>query len=163
MAYRLGTVSESHLVGVHPEICRVEHRAIEITEQDFGAFEGLRDLERQKKLFHAGASRTMASYHLTGDAIDNVPYIDGRLQWQLGPGLKVAQAMLLAAGECAVPMIWGAVWDRLLGSLDVKQLGEEIRLYRERYRAAHPPFQTHDGEWHHPEAFVDVPHFQRVR
>ena len=62
--YQLGKTSLAKLQGVHPNLVKVIQRAIEITGQDFGVNEGLRTVERQKRLFAAGASKTMNSKHI---------------------------------------------------------------------------------------------------
>lgn len=153
MTFALGKTSEANLLGVQPKlICAVRY-AIKRTTQDFGVHEGLRSLERQKKLVASGASRTLDSYHLDGFAVDLVPYIDGRLQWQPGPCLVVAKWMLHASHDLAVRLVWGAVWDRELGSLNPDDLDGAVDQYVLRYKAAHP------GK----KPLIDMPHFQLVR
>ncbi len=165
MTYRLGMVSESKLEPVEPGLAACVRRAIQITLQDFGVFEGLRDIERQRKLVAAGASRTMNSYHLPdrfglSHAVDLVPYIDGRLLWQDVPCLRVAEAMHQAATELAVELTWGGVWDRPLRALDRTNLAAEINAYTKRWHLSHPRPANHDGPW---EPLIDRPHFQGQR
>ena len=79
--YTLGKTSLSKLNGVHPDLVKVIKRAIELTSQDFSVNEGLRTLERQKRLVAAGASRTLNSKHLKqsdgyGHASDLIPWGD---------------------------------------------------------------------------------------
>ncbi len=69
MTFALGPVSDAHLEGVHPELVRAVRYAIAATTVDFQVFEGLRSLERQKELVAKRVSRTMKSYHLTGDEV----------------------------------------------------------------------------------------------
>lgn len=157
MTYRLGEMSEERLDGVNLDLARCVRRAIEITAQDFSVFEGLRTLERQKELFAKGASRTLDSYHLpdargTGHAVDLVPFIGGRVQWQDGPCVVVARAMLFAAKQFAVPVTWGAVWEKPLTELDPDDLEGEIDRYMDEFRA-------HTGR----RPLVDRPHFQVPR
>lgn len=76
--YQLGKTSLQRLDGVHPNLVRVVRRAIEITAQDFSVNEGLRTLERQRRLVASGASQTLNSKHLKqadgfGHAVDLVP------------------------------------------------------------------------------------------
>src|SRR4051812_50179788 len=99
MAYRLGQMSVERLDGVEPRLVRCVRRAIEISDQDFSVFEGLRTLERQKELFAKGASRTLDSYHIpdsksVGHAVDLVPFIGGRVQWQDVPCPVRARSVL---------------------------------------------------------------------
>ena len=74
MTYKLSLRSRQRLSGVHPDLVAVVKRAIEITEQDFFVGEGIRSVERQKRLVASGASRTMNSRHITGHAVDLHPY-----------------------------------------------------------------------------------------
>ncbi len=110
MTYKLGKRSYQRLEGVHPDLVRVVERAIEITEVDFTVLEGLRTIVRQKKLFAAGASKTMRSRHLTGHAVDLGAYVDGRIDWSWPPYHRIAAAMKQAAKELAVPITWGGDW-----------------------------------------------------
>ncbi len=160
MTFVLGKASEANLIGVHPAlICEVRY-AIKRTAVDFSVVEGLRSLERQKKLVAAKASRTLDSYHLTGDAVDLAPYVDGKLAWQKPLALEVARMMLFASRDLTVPSVWGGVWDRELASLDADDLDGEVERYVARWRAAHPRPKDHVGYW----GPLDDPwHFQRVR
>lgn len=157
MTYRLGTLSSSRLLDVNLDLARCVRRAIELTEQDFQVFEGLRDIERQRELVARGASRTLDSYHLAdkygmAHAVDLVPFIAGRPQWQDAPCVVVARAMHRAAKMFMVPITWGAVWDIELSKLDVDNLEDEIDSYVARFKKDH-------GR----KPLVDRPHFQVPR
>jgi peptidoglycan L-alanyl-D-glutamate endopeptidase CwlK len=167
MSFQLGATSEANLVGVEPGLVRCTRHAITITRVDFGVFEGLRLLERQRKLVEAHASRTLDSYHIAdlngiGHAVDNVPYIDGHRQWQMPLCNEVAIAMRTASLELHVPLTWGRVWDRFLGDLDPKHLEHERFLYVLRYQATHPPLLV-DGVLRPQYPLDDGPHFQGLR
>jgi peptidoglycan L-alanyl-D-glutamate endopeptidase CwlK len=154
MSYRLGAKSEAALVGVKAPIVAVVRRAILISEIDFAVHEGLRSLERQKKLVATGASRTLDSYHLTGDAVDLVPVVDGSLRWEHALCNEVARAMFEASGQLGVPLVWGRVWDTALIELDPDDFEGERALYVQRYQRIHgtKKFPLDDG-----------PHFQGER
>jgi peptidoglycan L-alanyl-D-glutamate endopeptidase CwlK len=154
VSYRLGTKSEANLVGVDPRVALVVRRAILLTEIDFAVHEGVRTLERQKKLVASGASRTLDSYHLTGDAVDLVPYVDGVLRWEHALCNEVARAMLEASGQLGVRLVWGRVWDMELMELDPDDFEAERALYVQRYQRIHGP-----KKW----PLDDAPHFQRVK
>jgi peptidoglycan L-alanyl-D-glutamate endopeptidase CwlK len=77
MSIVLGQRSLSRLEGVHPDLVRVVKRAAAISDLDFTVLEGLRTLERQRKLRAEGASKTLNSRHLTGHAVDLAPLING--------------------------------------------------------------------------------------
>lgn len=154
MSFKLGKQSEANLVGVHPELVQLVRIAITLTDIDFSVFEGLRTLERQKKLVATGASRTLDSYHLTGDAVDLVPYVDGQPRWEMALCNQVAQAMHEACSRLHLRLIWGRVWDMELEELDPEDLEGERAHYVRRYQRIRG-----DSKW----PLDDGPHFQRVR
>lgn len=113
MAYRLSQRSLASLKGVHPDLVRVVHRAIQITGVDFMVTEGLRTAERQKELVKAGASQTQNSRHLTGHAVDVAAWVNGTVRWDWPLYPKIAAAFRQAAKEEGVALIWGGDWPRL--------------------------------------------------
>lgn len=116
--FRLGRRSLSRLGGVHEDLCKVVHRAIELTVVDFTVLEGLRSKERQQKLVASGASRTMRSRHLTGHAVDLGAWVDGEVRWDWPLYHKIAQAMWGASEELEIPIRWGGTWEeRVYGPL----------------------------------------------
>lgn len=111
MTYELGKTSRSRLEGVNPNLVRVVERAIQLTDIDFMVLEGLRTKERQQSLVASGASKTMNSRHLTGDAVDVAPLIGGKIPWDDFEKFKtVSRAMFAAADELSVPLEWGGNW-----------------------------------------------------
>ena len=108
--YKLSQRSLDRLDGVKPELVDVVKRAIELTTIDFGVVQGLRTEEEQKALVEKGASKTMKSKHLTGDAVDLMAYIGGRGCWELNVYDEIADAMKAAAIELGVAIRWGAAW-----------------------------------------------------
>ncbi|CCN38217.1 conserved hypothetical protein [Vibrio nigripulchritudo SO65] len=110
MAYLLGKRSRQHLVGVHPDLVRVVERAINITSVDFAVLEGLRTIERQRRLLRSGASTTLRSRHLTGHAVDLGAWVDGTVDWSWSLYYKIADAMKQAAEELRIPIEWGGDW-----------------------------------------------------
>ena len=123
MAFRLSEASRAKLAGVHPDLIRVVHRAIEISTVDFKVIEGVRTPKRQAELYAQGRTKpgnkvtwTLKSNHFInpktgkGHAVDLLvaPY-----DWAHGPQWqKMADAMLAASEELAVPIRWGKDWDR---------------------------------------------------
>jgi peptidoglycan L-alanyl-D-glutamate endopeptidase CwlK len=108
--YRLGERSRRNLQGVHPDLVRVVEKAIQITKQDFVVIEGLRTEARQRELVAKGASRTMNSRHLTGHAVDIVPWVDGTISWDWKFYSEIRNAMVTAAAELGVEIEWGGNW-----------------------------------------------------
>tara|TARA_R110000824_G_scaffold233678_2_gene422001 strand:- start:282 stop:659 length:378 start_codon:yes stop_codon:yes gene_type:complete len=107
MTYHLGSKSLKKLERVHPDIVAVVKQAISISDQDFSVGEGLRSVERQKKLVATGKSTTMNSRHLTGHAVDLFPY---PLSWDWEYFYPIADAMKTAAKELKVDLEWGGDW-----------------------------------------------------
>lgn len=118
MGYVLGNKSRRRLYGVHPDLQAVVKKAISITEQDFSVNEGLRSKQRQQQLFNTGKSKTLNSRHITGHAVDLLPYpfngdvdedgIANIHDWdQYYP---IAEAMKQAADELDIPIKWGGDW-----------------------------------------------------
>lgn len=108
MTYKLGTRSNQSLSGVHVDLVAVVKRAIEITEVDFSVIEGIRHIERQRQLVKEGKSTTLNSRHLTGHAVDMVPY---PVDWEdLERFELMAEAMKLASKELEISIKWGGDW-----------------------------------------------------
>ena len=111
MPFKLGTKSLKELEGVHPSLVAVVKRAIQTTTQDFTVFDGLRTIEEQKEHVRKGNSKTMNSKHLTGRAVDLVPWINNGPRWEpLSAFPPIAAAMKQAAKELGVPIVWGGDW-----------------------------------------------------
>lgn len=110
MSLPLSTRSIQRLVGVHPDLVRVVHRANEITKTPFIVVEGLRTVARQRELVAKGASRTMNSRHITGHAVDLAPWIDGTVRWDWPAFWPLVAAMRQASEELKIPVIHGANW-----------------------------------------------------
>jgi len=113
MSFRLSSRSRSRLIGVHPDLVRVVERAIRLSEVDFMVTEGLRSRERQAQLVRAGASRTLASRHLTGHAVDVAAIVGGKVRWDWPLYPRIATAFKAAAAEQGVALVWGGDWKRL--------------------------------------------------
>lgn len=100
--------SLKNLVGVHPDLVRVVHRAAEISTVPIVVTEGLRNLERQRELKDAGKSWTLDSRHLTGHAVDLVDADD--FKYDIPDMDHIADAMKAAAAEFKTPIVWGGTW-----------------------------------------------------
>ena len=144
--YKFSERSLSRLKGLNPDLKKVMLRAIEVSKIDFIITEGKRTLARQKKLVAEGKSQTMRSNHLTGNAVDTVPLVQGKVSWDLDDFFPVAKAVQTAAMELGVTIRWGASWTTILNSgKDPKVLYKEY--VKVRRRAGRRPF-------------IDAPHFE---
>lgn len=126
MAFRLSVLSRARLKGIHPDLVKVVELALTYTPLDFMITEGLRSLERQRKLKAAGASQTLNSRHITGHAIDFAVLVGGKVRWDWPLYPQVADAFKRAAKELNVPIIWGGDWKSLRD-------GPHIELDRRKY------------------------------
>ena len=110
MGFKLSTGSIEKLTGVKSKMVLIVGRAITKTKIDFGVTQGLRTIEEQKEYVASGASQTMKSKHLTGDAVDLVAYMGSRISWEITLYDDLADAMVEAAKEIGVGLRWGAAW-----------------------------------------------------
>lgn len=102
--------SEKNLKGVHPDLVAIVRRAAELSPIPFVVIEGLRTVERQKKLVASGASKTMNSRHLTGHAVDIAPTVEGEIRWDWPLYRLLAPAMKQAAQDLGKSIVWGGDW-----------------------------------------------------
>jgi peptidoglycan L-alanyl-D-glutamate endopeptidase CwlK len=110
--------SLARMSGIHPDLRRVMDRALQHAPFAFIVTEGLRTAARQQELVRIGASKTMNSRHLTGHAVDIVPFVDidkdGKVEteemyaWPLYH--RLATTVKAAAVAEGVPIVWGGDW-----------------------------------------------------
>ena len=110
MTYKLSQRSLDRLEGVDERLQSVVKSAIGMTKTDFGVICGLRTIEEQRKLVDKGASKTMKSKHIGGNAVDLMAYIGSRGSWELNLYDDLADAVKEAAIDLGVPVRWGAAW-----------------------------------------------------
>ena len=150
-------VSLARMEGIKPDLRKILEEARRISPFRFRVTEGLRSIARQRELVRIGASQTMNSRHLTGDAGDVVPYVDldrdGKIEteelynWPMIYDL--AEVMRQAAINVGIPVEWGACWQIVNG---LKGDSEDwIQTYAKLRRA--------QGK----RPFIDGPHWQLPR
>jgi len=110
MSFMLSQRSLGRLDGVKSGLHSVVCKAIKVSKVDFGVICGMRTHEEQKALYDKGASQTMNSKHLTGDAVDLMAYLNGRASWEISFYDDIADAMKEAAIQEGVSIKWGAAW-----------------------------------------------------
>lgn len=156
--FKLGKRSKAELVGVAPKLVAVVDRAIQITEQDFTVFDGLRSAADQRALFNRGASQRdgyrRKSQHQVqqsgyGEAVDLVPWINGQPVWDWDAIYVIADAVVDAARELEVPLRWGGCW----------QCINELQGAPENWVAAYVKRKRLQGN----RAFNDGPHWELYR
>lgn len=150
MSFTLSSRSMGKLEGVKPELIQVVQDAIALTSVDFGVIQGLRTEAEQAELVAKGASQTMKSKHLTGDAVDLMGYLGGKGSWELTIYDEVADAMKAAAIKNDVGIRWGAAWT----ISDIREwsgtMEEAMNSYIDERR----------GQGRRP--FIDAPHFELI-
>lgn len=149
--------SLGELKGVRSELVSLAIRALELTTQDFIVFDGLRTLAEQHKLVLQGKSQTLESKHLTGNAIDAVPWEGGKPVWSAELCYRIAIAFYNAA--CEQKMLnkirWGAVWDRgFFSLLPAPASWADMKIQAESY--------TQRRKLVGKSAFIDAVHFEWV-
>jgi peptidoglycan L-alanyl-D-glutamate endopeptidase CwlK len=137
MSYSFSRRSLRNLDGVHPDLVAVAHEAIRISDKDFMVIDGLRTIQEQRLLFKKGKSQTLKSRHLTGHAIDIVPY---PVSWDFDDFYPLGNAFMQACKNVNVPLRWGGNW--------------LVHDLREWQGSAEGLVQSYKG------TFYDLPHFE---
>ena len=150
MSFKLSQRSMDKLEGVKPELVKVVQDAITLTTVDFGVIQGLRTQEEQAQLVAKGASQTMKSKHLTGDAVDLMAYLGGKGSWELAIYDEVADAMKAAAISNNVGIRWGAAWT----ISDIRDWSGTMEDAMNSY------IDERRSQGRRP--FIDAPHFELV-
>ena len=148
MSFVLSERSLSRLEGVNDRLSKVVKSAIDYTKIDFGVTCGLRTVEEQKELVESGASQTMNSKHLDGNAVDLVAYVGPKISGELNVYDDVAEAIKTAAMEHDLSIRWGAAWHV-----------EDIREWHgtmEELMLAYIDLRRRQGK----RPFIDAPHFE---
>lgn len=138
----LGKASLAKLEGVHPDLVKVIKEAIKESPVDFSIVYGVRSTEEQKRLYALGRTvvnpdgksakkplgnivtqkngTTNKSNHQVkadgkGHAIDFVPYINGKIDWDATNSFKIIAAHVMATAKClGVKLTWGGNWKTLI-------------------------------------------------
>jgi len=146
--FELSERSLGKLEGVNNNLVLVVKEAITLTKVDFGVICGMRTQEEQEALVAKGASQTMKSKHLEGNAVDLMAYLDGRGTWELNVYDEVADAMKQAARELEVKIRWGGAWT-------VHSLGD-YNGSSEDAMMEYIDIRRSQGK----RPFIDAPHFE---
>ena len=147
MGYKLGKRSLLRLEGVNENLVTVVKHAIKITKQDFSVICGLRTIDEQRALVAKGASQTMKSKHIDGNAVDLMAYCNGG-RWELNLYDEIADAMKEGAEAAGVKLRWGAAWT-------IDDLGDYPGTAE---HAMVSYIDTRRSQSRRP--FIDAPHFE---
>jgi peptidoglycan L-alanyl-D-glutamate endopeptidase CwlK len=140
MSFVFSQKSLDNFEGVHERLVAVTKKALELSSQDFSVTCGVRTKEEQARLVEIGKSQTMDSRHLTGHAVDVVPY---PITWDWEYFFPIADAFIKAAKLEGVPIRWGGNWR----VKDTRKWHGTAKLLNQKY----------------PGGFPDGPHFEIPR
>jgi len=146
--FELSDKSLQKLEGVNDKLCLTLLNAIKLTKIDFGITCGLRSKEEQEKLVQSGASTTMKSKHLIGEAVDVVAYVNGRVSWEINVYDDIAEAIRQSAKTFQIGIRWGAAWSVPDICLWPDTMEEAMLSYIDLKRR------------HNARPFIDAPHFE---
>lgn len=122
MAFKFSQQSLDKLTGVHPDLVSIIHEVMGLQVIDFSVVEGVRTLERQKKLVAEGKSRTMLSKHLIqndgyGHAVDLFPSPVDMAKVNKGDAREIVRFGIIAglmfaiARRRGIILVSGMDWD----------------------------------------------------
>ena len=148
-----GTASLNELKGVDKRLVDCCHLALKYSTQDFCVYDGIRTYKEQEQHVKNGTSKTMASKHLEGLAVDLVPWTDDGPKWDWELIYPIVVAMDRAASELGIAgkITWGGVWDKKLSDYS----SESSADYK---KAVEEYCQRHAGS-----DFIDGPHFEILK
>lgn len=107
--FKFGNKSKAELIGVHAHLIILTTETLLESDIDFVVFDGLRTEEEQAEYVARGVSWTMNSRHLTGHAVDLVPYINGKQRWDSEKAFQHIGALMRAAAlRHSISIKWGA-------------------------------------------------------
>jgi len=109
------------MIGVHPILVTMAEKALAESPVDFGVIKngGFRTAEEQHELFLKKRSKLdgfiQISHHQLGNAIDLVPYIDGKFTWSDRKAFEQINAVVLKVWKemkvRGVQLTWGGSWE----------------------------------------------------
>jgi len=148
MTFKLSQRSLDRMEGVDERLVAVAKAAIGHTNTDFGVICGLRTIEEQRELYNKGASKTMKSKHIDGNALDLMAYVGSRASWEIKLYFDIADAVKQGAIDVGVAVRWGAAWH-------INDIREWDGTMEEAYNA-YVDLRRSKGK----SPFIDGPHFE---
>jgi len=151
MTFVLSQRSLGRMDGIKGELHSVVCSAIKMSTIDFGVICGLRTIEEQKALMAKGATQTLKSRHLDGEAVDLMAYCGSRASWELNLYDDIADAMKESAIQHGVGIRWGAAWN----IPDIREWSGTMESAMNHY------IDERRSQKRRP--FIDGPHFELAR
>jgi hypothetical protein len=129
--------------GVSPDLVNVMKETRRETGIPFEVTEGLRNADRQRQLVAQGASQTMNSKHLTGNALDiHIPDGQGGANWNFEDYRPIGEAAKSVAARKGLDgFTWGGDWKTLRDGVHF-QLDGQGQPQRQNDPTAQPPFEV---------------------
>lgn len=110
--------SRERLNGVNKQLVECITKSVEKADKlglNVQVSEGLRTVERQKALVAKGASKTMKSRHIIGQAVDVFILKDNKtLDWDIKSFAKFNEIVQETAKEMGIKITWGGTWTKLV-------------------------------------------------
>ena len=107
---RFGSKSSRVLESLNEDLAELMVEAIKWV--DISLIEGKRSSERQAELLKLGATKTLKSKHLTGQAIDFAPYHNG-IQWDKRENFIYTAGIIYGiACMMGIKIRWGGDWNK---------------------------------------------------
>ena len=112
-------INEERLKGVKETLVTVVRDAAAALPFDVCVVEGVRTKTRQLELYAQGRTKpgkivtwTLKSKHISGDAVDLAPFVNGQIDWNHASGFAAIAAAMIAAGKTHETGIrWGRDWN----------------------------------------------------
>ncbi len=115
MKFQFGRASKSRLMPVCHDLQLIAQETLAVGIMDFSIIEGHRDGARQNRYFDLGKSRVKfpdgKHNKMPAEAIDAVPWINGKLSYNKLHCCVLAGIILTCAKKLDVKLRWGGNWD----------------------------------------------------
>ncbi len=120
--FRFGSHSLRELELVRDDLVEVCHVSLSRSPVDFGVHDGFRSAGDQRKLYNRGVSQLdgytkISKHQVQADgfvhAVDLVPWIDGRWQWDWSAIFEMAEVIIDVAREKNTQLRWGGCWQHV--------------------------------------------------
>ena len=140
--------TEKELVGVNPTLAKLVLDAQKTSKQYFECTDGLRTQAEQVALVAKGASQTLNSMHLTGKAVDLVPFEFKKPRWEIPLCFVIADEIFRLARERKIPLRWGGAWN----CRDITQNSKSAEVLHKEY--------LYNCKINKRRPFIDAPHYE---
>lgn len=119
MSFKLDPSGEKLLATVNKDLQEIVRLATKLSSKPFTIVQGKRTLEYQRHLYSIGrrgvpgekpVTWTMRSKHLSGNAIDFAPLVNGKPSYNESLYPPIAATFQAAAKQLGLKIVWGGNW-----------------------------------------------------